>query len=152
MVNVCSTVLVMVMQMKVVVVTFCLCVFCLFVSVQYMVFIYHNLKEWRKNPKWSLSCCLSLLLPLSNLQGEVRGLTSGKNILNQQLQSGGIGMPSIATTLKDSGALDIALEDHVDHELPEDTSNPVEDIEQDPPSHATIIIHDLPGRIYDTKL
>ena len=51
MVNVCSTVLVMVMQMKVVVVTSCLCVFCLFVSVQYMVFIYHNLKEWRKNPK-----------------------------------------------------------------------------------------------------
>lgn len=31
MVNVCSTVLVMVMQMKVVVVTSCLCVFCLFV-------------------------------------------------------------------------------------------------------------------------
>lgn len=61
-------------------------------------------------------------------------------------------MPSIATTLKDSGALDIALEDHVDHEPPEDTSNPIEDIEQDLPSLATIIIHDLPGRIYDTKL
>lgn len=61
-------------------------------------------------------------------------------------------MPSIATTLKDSGALDIALEDDVDHEPPADTSNPIEDIEQDLPSLSTIIIHDLPGRIYDTKL
>ena len=61
-------------------------------------------------------------------------------------------MPSIATTLKDSGALDIALEDDVDHEPPEDTSKPTEDIEQDSPSLATIVIHDLPGRIYDTEL
>lgn len=61
-------------------------------------------------------------------------------------------MPSIATTLKDSGALDIALKDDVDHEPTEDTSNLTEDIEQDPPSLATIVIHDLPGRIYETKL
>ena len=72
-----------------------------------MVHIYHNVKEWRKNPKWSFTSCLALLLPLNELQGEIEGLTE-RNILRQQLQSGGIEMQSIADTLKHSGA----VEDH----------------------------------------
>ena len=69
---------------------------CLF-SVQYLVYIYHYVKEWRKNPKWSFTCCLAFLLPLNALQGEIRGFTE-TNILNQQLQTGGIEMPSIGDT------------------------------------------------------
>ena len=82
-----------------------------FVSVQYLAYIYHFVKEWRKNPKWSLSCCLALLLPLNQLQGEIRRLT-GTNILKQQLQTGKIQMPTIANTLRESGVVDVTLEDH----------------------------------------
>ena len=77
---------------------------------QYLAYIYHYVKEWRKNPSWSLSCCLALLLPLNQLQGEIRGLT-GKNILDQQLQTGRMEMPSIGSTLRESGAVDVTLED-----------------------------------------
>ena len=52
-----------------------------------------------------------MLLPLNQLQGEIRGLT-GKNILNQQLQTGDIELPTIASTLRESGAVDVTLEDH----------------------------------------
>ena len=75
------------------------------------MYLYHFVKEWRKHPKWSFSCCLALLLPLNQLQGEIRGLT-GKNILNQQLQTGDIELPTIASTLRESGAVDVTLEDH----------------------------------------
>ena len=46
---------------------------------------------------------------------KIRGLT-GKNILNQQLQTGGIEMPSIGDTLKESGAVDISLLEDQDSE------------------------------------
>ena len=59
----------------------------LLVSVQYLASIYHYVKEWRRNPKWSLSSCGALLLPLDNLQEEIGGLP-GRNILGQQLQAG----------------------------------------------------------------
>ncbi|XP_022792460.1 uncharacterized protein LOC111331582 isoform X1 [Stylophora pistillata] len=78
--------------------------------VQYSVYLYNFLKEWRKNPKWSMSCCLAMLLPLNDLQGELRGLV-GRNVLKQQLQSGRIGMPSVTGAVKDSGAVDFALEE-----------------------------------------
>ena len=94
----------------------------LFVSVQYLAYIYHFVKEWRKNPKWSLSCCLALLLPLNQLQGEIRGLTE-RNILKQQLQSGNIEMPTIASTLRDSGAVVVTLEDHTEKEQEEATTD-----------------------------
>lgn len=82
----------------------------LFFSVQYSVYLYNFLKEWRKNPKWSMSCCLAMLLPLNDLQGELRGLV-GRNMMRQQLQSGRIGMPSVTGAVKDSGAVDFALEE-----------------------------------------
>ena len=68
------------------------------------------MKEWRKNPQWSLSCCLAILLPLNDLQGELRGVV-GRNVLKQQLQTGKINMPSMASTLKESGAVDFSLEE-----------------------------------------
>ena len=82
-------------------------------SVQYAIFVFKNIREWRKNPKWSFSCCLALLVPLTNLQSDIRGL-AGKNMLKQQVQSGKLGMPSIGATLKDSGAIDITIEDEGD--------------------------------------
>lgn len=69
-----------------------------------MAFLYQYFKEWRKNPEWSFSCCLALLLPLNDLQGEIRGM-AGKNILKTQLQTGIIEKPSIAACAKDSGAM-----------------------------------------------
>ena len=80
-----------------------------FISVQYAVNLYRYLKDWRKNPQWSFSCCLALLLPLSDLQGEIRGL-AGTNILNNQLQTGQVETPTIQAAVKDSGATDVTLE------------------------------------------
>ncbi|KAL9952992.1 hypothetical protein ACROYT_G040333 [Oculina patagonica] len=76
--------------------------------VQYLVYLYQYLNEWRKNPHWSFSCCLALLLPLNDLQGEIRGM-AGKNVLKTQLQTGGVEKPSIFSSAKDSGAMDITL-------------------------------------------
>ncbi|KAL9978289.1 hypothetical protein ACROYT_G015788 [Oculina patagonica] len=81
--------------------------------VQYAVYLYHFIKEWRKNPTWSMSCCLAMLLPLNDLQGELRGL-AGRNVMRQQLQSGRIGMPSVAGAVKDTGAVDFELEEEDD--------------------------------------
>jgi len=98
------------------------------VSVQYLAYIYIYflyilyVKEWRKNPKWSLSCCLALLLPLNNLQKGIGGL-AGMNVLRQQLQTGRIEMPSTVNTVRDNGAVDITLADcDVDCEKEEETT------------------------------
>ena len=73
------------------------------------MFLYSYLKEWRRNPHWSFSCCLALVLPFDDLQGEINGLT-GANVLDNQLQSGQIDKPSVLSALKDSGAIDVTLE------------------------------------------
>ncbi len=70
--------------------------------------MYQYIKEWRRNPHWSFSCCLALLLPLNDLQGEIRGMV-GKNVLKTQLQTGAIGKPSISACAKDSGAMSVTL-------------------------------------------
>ena len=108
------------------------------------------MKEWRKNPKWSLSCCLALLLPLNQLQGEIHGLI-GPNILKQQLQSGKIEMPTIASTLRESGAVNIALEDHTEREQEEATTDE-KTIEQGVQTIVKVVIHEPPRETYDTKL
>ena len=98
-----------------------------FLSVQYAIFIYHFFKEWRKNPRWSFSCCLALLLPLNDLQQEVLGM-AGKNVLKQQLKTGNVDMPSLSGALKESGAVSIELTILPEH--PEETSGfPSEDTE-----------------------
>ena len=71
--------------------------------------LYHYFKEWRKNPMWSFSCCLALLLPLSDLHGEISGLVA-TNVLDDQLQTGQMERPTIQAAVKDSGAVDVTLE------------------------------------------
>ena len=72
------------------------------------MYLYRFFKEWHKNPQWSFSCCLALLLPLNDLQGEIIGMTD-KNILKTQLETGIIEKPSIAASTKDSGAMSFTL-------------------------------------------
>ena len=113
---------------------------------QYLVYIYHNVKEWRKNPKWSFTCCLALLLPLNELKGEIQGLTE-RNILRQQLQSGGIELQSIADTLKHSGA----VKDHdSESEHQEMTTNEMS--RQGLLTFAETSTHELQRGTQDTKL
>ena len=93
------------------------------------MFIYRFFKEWRKNPRWSFSCCLALLLPLNDLQQEVLGMT-GKNVLKQQLKTGNVDMPSLSGALKESGAVSIELNIFPEH--PEETSgSPSEETKAD---------------------
>ncbi|XP_068749385.1 uncharacterized protein [Montipora capricornis] len=89
--------------------------------VQYGRYFFRFIKEWRKNPQWSLSCCLALLLPLNELQTEIRGMT-GKNLLNEQVQTGNFNVPSVSSTLKDSGAVSFELV--TIHEQPEESAEP----------------------------
>ena len=71
--------------------------------------LYQYIKEWRKNPQWSFSCCLAFLLPLSDLQGEISGLAE-TNALNSQLQTGEAEIPTLSGALKDRGAIDVTFE------------------------------------------
>ena len=151
-------------------------------SVQYLSYIYHYIKEWRKNPEWSLSCCLALLLPLRNLQGEIGGL-AGRDIPRQQLQTGRIDIPPTAYTERDNAAVIIMLQDYYDAERKEEEEEEEEeekeeeeeeeereekeeeeeeDEEDDTANQITVgqgvvtlvevIIHPPPSGIQDTKL
>ena len=73
-----------------------------FISVQYLVFLHGYIKEWRKNPHWSFSCCLALLVPLNDLQGELR---------ENQPEIEQIEKPSILSGMQDSGAIDVTLKE-----------------------------------------
>ena len=98
-------------------------------SVQYLSYIYHYVKEWRKNPEWSLSCCLALLLPLRNFEGEIGGLAGG-DIPMQQLETGRIDSLSNANTGRDNAAVDISLEDY-DAERKEEEEKEKEEEEEE---------------------
>ncbi|RMX49406.1 hypothetical protein pdam_00025605, partial [Pocillopora damicornis] len=67
-------------------------------------------KEWQTNPQWSLSCFLAQLLPLSGLQAEVTGMVE-TNVLDNQLQTGQVEMPTLVGAVKDSGVVDVTLEE-----------------------------------------
>jgi len=73
------------------------------------VSVYRYVKEWRKNPQWSLSCCLALVLPLSDLQGEISGFAE-TDALKSQLKTGNMEMSTILIALEDGGAADDSLE------------------------------------------
>ncbi|KAL9966374.1 hypothetical protein ACROYT_G024434 [Oculina patagonica] len=75
-----------------------------FLLVQHILFLYHYLKEWRKNPHWSFSCCLALLTPLNDLQGEIHGFTEATDH-KTQLQTGHIDNPNGVS----GGAVDFIL-------------------------------------------
>ena len=81
-----------------------------FLSVQYMLHLYAYLKEWYKNPQWSFSCCLALILPFLSLPEDVSGI-QGANIMSNQLETGDIDVPTITNAVQDSGAIDISLEE-----------------------------------------
>jgi len=72
------------------------------------VHLYQYVKAWRKNPQWSFSCCLALMLPLVSLLGDISGVV-GTNVINNQLQTGHVDIPSIFDAVQDSGAVDITL-------------------------------------------
>ncbi|XP_078368402.1 uncharacterized protein LOC144652251 [Oculina patagonica] len=86
---------------------------------EYALFLYDFLKEWRKNPQWSFSCCLALLLPLNDLQGEIRGI-AGTNVLKTQLQTGDFEMVTLQAAFQDSGAIDITLEENEEGDVDDD--------------------------------
>lgn len=78
--------------------------FVIFLSVQYAVHLFRYLKEWRKNPQWSFTCCLALFLPLSDFQGAISGLEKTVG------QTEEIEMPSIIAVVKKCGTVDAPLE------------------------------------------
>ena len=71
--------------------------------------LYGYLKEWRKNPKWSLSCCLACILPLVKIPGEIGNLVETKDI-NKHLPPEDIEMPTISAAVQDNGAVDVILD------------------------------------------
>jgi len=79
-------------------------------AVQYITILYCYLRKWWKNPHCSFSCCLALLLPLNDLQGKIDGL-AGANVLNNQMQTGHLDAPTLIGAMKDSGAMDVSLEE-----------------------------------------
>ena len=90
--------------------------------VQYVVHVYGYLKEWRKNPHWSFSCCLALILPVIDMPGDISGL-AGTNVLNTQLDTGHMEMTTIVGAVKDSGAIDVTLEEDKQKEGQKDNYN-----------------------------
>ena len=128
----------------------------------YIVYIYRFIKEWLKNPKWSFSCCLALLLPLNDLQGEVRGF-AGRNVFKNQLQTGKVNMPSISSSFQDTGAMNFSLgedqpltgEKNSDHE--ETPGNKSEKQTKTRVSgkesiFTKISVHEVPKMTYETSL
>ena len=53
---------------------------------------------------------VALLLPVSGLQAEVTGMVE-TNVLDNQLQTGQVEMPTLAGAVKDSGVVDVTLEE-----------------------------------------
>ena len=82
---------------------------CRLLSGQYIVGVYRYFKEWRKNPHWSLSCCLALFLPLNDLQGEISGFAE-TDVLKSQVKTGDMEMSTILISLEDGGVTDDELE------------------------------------------
>lgn len=69
---------------------------------------YGFFKEWRKNPVWSISCCLGLFLPLVNLSGEINDLAR-TNVLDTQLDTGHVEDATGFGALSDNGVIDFVL-------------------------------------------
>ena len=77
-------------------------------SADYGLFLYGYINAWRQNPHCSFSCCLALLLPLNDLQGDIGNLAS-TNVLKTQLDTGEFEMVALQDAIKDSGAIDVTL-------------------------------------------
>ena len=115
--------------------------------------LYRYLLEWCKNPHCSLSCCLALLLPLNDLQGEIHGL-AGSNVADEQLETGQMDTPTVTGAVKDSGAIDttlrtgeqgaVAKEDHCqDAQYRKKRCDKQIQTDQFKPSCADVMVHEL---------
>ena len=82
---------------------------CLFL-VQYARSLYEYFTEWRKNPHLSFSCCLALLIPLSDLHGDIQGM-AGTNIVDTQLQAGNLELTTVGSAVRDTGVIDVTLDE-----------------------------------------
>ena len=103
-----------------------------------------------------------MLLPLNELQGEFRGLV-GKSVLKQQLQTDKMNMPSISSTLKDTGVVGFNLEEtdeaNVKKTCHEEANSKSEGDKKSKTKGSTecdvcianITIHEPPKEIYDTS-
>ena len=74
--------------------------------VQYAVAQYRYFKEWRKDPQWSFSCCIALLLSISDLQGDISDLVETDAVKSQQ-PTVDVEMSTILTAVEESKATDI---------------------------------------------
>ena len=108
------------------------------------------MKDFRKNPQWSFSCCLALQLPLNDLQGEIRGL-AGRDILMQQLHNGKMDMPSVSGAVTENQAVNFDLETIDDTEVNEErdldntTGKGEMRVKECVLTFANISIHELPS-------
>ena len=71
--------------------------------------------------------------------------------MKQQLQTGNIEMPTIGSTLRESRAVDVTLEEHTEREQEEATTDE-KTIEQGVQTTVKVVIHDPPRETYNTKL
>lgn len=104
-----------------------------------------------------------MLLPLNELQGEFRGLV-GKSVLGQQLQTGKMNVPSISSTLKDTGVVEFSLEETGEANVRKEQSYDNEENSNSEGKKALelkastdyskcdITIHEPPKETYDTSL
>ena len=84
--------------------------------------LYRFIKDWRKNPHCSFSCCLALFLPLNDLEGEIFGLAE-TDALKNQLQTGETAMPTIFSAVKESGVVNVTLEKRCDGTIVKQAGN-----------------------------
>ena len=94
-------------------------------SGQYIVSVYRFVKEWRKNPHWSFSCCLDLLLPLIDFQGELSDLGGG--LAESQLKSGNMEMPTLLVAAEESDDVETQLEEKESEEKHGEPGKPSND-------------------------
>lgn len=70
---------------------------------------YQYVKEWLKNPQCSVSCCMALLLPLNDMQGEITDEVTESNDLGKQMDVGQVDMPAAVTSsVRSRGAGEIS--------------------------------------------
>ena len=91
------------------------------------------MNEWRKNPHWSFSCCLALVLPLIALPGEISSL-SKTNILRTQLNSGRMELGTLTDAVKNCGVIEVTLQEDEDKEEDEEGGTVGTQEQQDNPS------------------
>ena len=110
-----------------------ICFLSILLLVNYAAHVHGYVNEWRKNPQWSFSCCLALVLPLIALPGEISSL-SKTNVLRTQLDSGQMELGTLTDAVKECGVIDVSLEEDENKEEDEEESSAGTQDQQDNPS------------------